>query len=529
MGVKRRPIYWAFISSVIIIVISALSIIYGLFLAKNLQVKVAKKQLQTVVSKIVMENGLELSSLSQTLNVARNLIKVGLLQTENQELLTKKVFALIEGNNQIHALSIISSSGPCFSLIKKNGGCESYYIENDTIKQKNVLSWDSISGFTYQGKTILVNSVIPIIDKDNLWDSPVDSIISNTMHLIPGSQRDYGISYSLRVKDVSNNWEYIIIVHMSIDHIYYYLNNKIARGESQVSFILKNGKMFNTIKGTNDTINPLVKSEYWIHWDSAHGTPLYEAILKWEQISEQDSTNIFCFHYNRQMYCAAFKLTKIPKTKVWMVYITPVKDLSHVIVHELKTFFVIICLIFVFSIIISIVFYGMYKKELGQLSELTDRELLNLIKKGESDAVEFKSTVRMNLHTNKPGKEIELAWLKSLVAFCNTSGGRIFIGVSDSGQLLGLEVDDFVSDDKLLLHVQNLIRQYVGLEFTSYINYQIRILADVKVLVVRCQVAPKPVFLRANNKEQFFVRSGPSSIELPVSKALAYINDKGKL
>ena len=41
--------------------------------------------------------------------------------------------------------------------------------------------------------------------------------------------------------------------------------------------------------------------------------------------------------------------------------------------------------------------------------------------------------------------------------------------------------------------------------------------------VVLCAQASEPVFLKDGNKEHFYIRNGPSSDELPVSKALNYI------
>jgi hypothetical protein len=36
------------------------------------------------------------------------------------------------------------------------------------------------------------------------------------------------------------------------------------------------------------------------------------------------------------------------------------------------------------------------------------------------------------------------------------------------------------------------------------------------------------MLLKSSGKEQFYVRSGPSSIELPMSKVLEYVNDRKK-
>ena len=50
-------------------------------------------------------------------------------------------------------------------------------------------------------------------------------------------------------------------------------------------------------------------------------------------------------------------------------------------------------------------------------------DILALVRAGESSTLEFKSTVRWNLKANRSGKEIELAWLKTVVGFMNTDGG----------------------------------------------------------------------------------------------------------
>jgi len=151
-----------------------------------------------------------------------------------------------------------------------------------------------------------------------------------------------------------------------------------------------------------------------------------------------------------------------------------------------------------------------------------------MISRGESDLPESKSTIRTNLHAGKPGKEIELVWLKSVVAFCNTEGGIIPIGVKDNGEILGLEADNFQNDDKCLLHIQNLISEHVGVEHLSYVRFQLLSIEDKKILVIQCIPLKRIMLLKSSGKEQFNVRSGPSSIELPMSKVLEYMNDRKK-
>jgi len=146
-----------------------------------------------------------------------------------------------------------------------------------------------------------------------------------------------------------------------------------------------------------------------------------------------------------------------------------------------------------------------------------------LIAAGESAQVEFKSTMRWNLHTNKADKNIEFAWLKTVAAFLNTDGGHILLGVADDGAVLGLETDKFANHDKCLLHFNNLIKQHVGLEFSGFINGDIRQVSERFVFVIQCDPCPKPVFIKHNGKEEFYIRVGPSSRQLPGSKTLEYM------
>jgi hypothetical protein len=156
-------------------------------------------------------------------------------------------------------------------------------------------------------------------------------------------------------------------------------------------------------------------------------------------------------------------------------------------------------------------------------TEAGEDELRHLINQGEQDQLEFKSTLRVNLHTNKPDKRIEYAWLKTLVAFCNADGGTLLIGVEDDGNILGLEVDGFANDDKCLLHCSNLIKQRIGLQHADLVAFAIRPIGDKRILAVDCRRSSQPVFLKTDEEEEFFVRIGPGTRKLSTSQALDYI------
>ena len=150
-----------------------------------------------------------------------------------------------------------------------------------------------------------------------------------------------------------------------------------------------------------------------------------------------------------------------------------------------------------------------------------------IIAGGENRYTEFKSTMRMNLHSKKPGKEIEIAWMKGVAGFLNTDGGILLIGVTDDGEITGLERDVFENEDKCRLHFKNMVSKHIGADLSKYVRFILVPMDGKTVGVVRCDRASEPVFMKDGNREHFYIRNGPSSDELPVSQALNYIKHRG--
>lgn len=154
------------------------------------------------------------------------------------------------------------------------------------------------------------------------------------------------------------------------------------------------------------------------------------------------------------------------------------------------------------------------------------QKIRSIISAGEGPKVEFKSSIRTNLHTNSIDKNIENALLKTIAAYLNTNGGTLIVGVSDNGEILGLERDSFINDDKLKLHLNNLIKDNIGTQLMHLINYDLFELDNKKVLKIECFPSDKRVFVKDNNNEDFYVRNGPSTIKLNGSALVDYVNNR---
>ena len=146
-----------------------------------------------------------------------------------------------------------------------------------------------------------------------------------------------------------------------------------------------------------------------------------------------------------------------------------------------------------------------------------------LIEKGESRRLEFKSTLRLNLHTQNVDKKMEHSAMKTIAAFLNSEGGKLLVGVSDSGEILGADLDTLPNEDKFLLHFKNLLDRHIGLSFIPLIHYELVEIVGKKILEVDCDRSDEAVFLKAGSDEEFYVRTGPSSDKLDGKRLLDYI------
>ena len=149
-----------------------------------------------------------------------------------------------------------------------------------------------------------------------------------------------------------------------------------------------------------------------------------------------------------------------------------------------------------------------------------------VIGNGESEAVEFKSTLRINLHTGEADKRMELSALKTLAGFLNTNGGTLIVGVSDDGTPIGIEADKFPNEDKMSLHLVNIVKVRMGPQAMTAIHLHFEDYDDSRVLVIRCPRSPAPVFVKDGAIERFYARTGPSTTELTASQTQGYIKQR---
>lgn len=162
--------------------------------------------------------------------------------------------------------------------------------------------------------------------------------------------------------------------------------------------------------------------------------------------------------------------------------------------------------------------------------------LEDMIAEGESDELEFKSTLRWDVKEGAVNKKLEEVIMKTVAAFANSQGGTLLIGVSDDGDVLGLEPDyqslGGVDCDKFELHLRNLLNQQFGNGFvTSKVVIKFHEVKEKEVCQIQTAPVKEPVILKVKDKngqtaEKFYARSGNSSQEIPLSEMNAYIKER---
>jgi len=178
-----------------------------------------------------------------------------------------------------------------------------------------------------------------------------------------------------------------------------------------------------------------------------------------------------------------------------------------------------------------------FLKKITETEEVvTTVSLVEMIDKGESDELEFKSTLRWDIKEETVNKRLEDVIMKTVAAFANSQGGTLLIGVDDSGSVLGLEHDYLslgdVDRDKFELHLRNLLNQQFGTGVvTSKIQIMFHEVEDKEVCQIDIAPVKDPLILKLKDKngqlnEKFYARSGNSSQEIPLSELNAYMKER---
>lgn len=100
--------------------------------------------------------------------------------------------------------------------------------------------------------------------------------------------------------------------------------------------------------------------------------------------------------------------------------------------------------------------------------------------------------------------------LKEIIAFANTGGGTIYIGINDAGMPIGVE-----EPDKVIQQITNAARDSIKPDIMLFLNYDIQEIEGKAIVVIEVQQGTiRPYYLASKGirPEGVFVRQGTSAV-----------------
>ena len=157
------------------------------------------------------------------------------------------------------------------------------------------------------------------------------------------------------------------------------------------------------------------------------------------------------------------------------------------------------------------------------------QSLRELIDNGESEILEFKSTLVWDINDKKPNPIMGKNIAKSIAGFMNTEGGTLLVGVSDNGSIYGIEDDLNVifkhSTDGFQLRVKEIIQKYLGTKFGKYVHLDFKNEDKKTVCIITIDKSPKQVYLKYKGEYIFYIRIGSSTELLKAPEDAEYIQE----
>lgn len=182
----------------------------------------------------------------------------------------------------------------------------------------------------------------------------------------------------------------------------------------------------------------------------------------------------------------------------------------------------------------ALFYYSLYKSTLRiqQLSDELEKDLRALISHGESAVVEFKSTFRWDTKESRPNKALEEVIMKTLAGFMNGEGGSLIIGVSDDGEITGLEHDYKIlkkkDRDGFEQALMAAVASKLGTDVCQYVHPVFHNTTGKDVCRIIVRPSHRPVYIKEGSDMRFYLRTGVSTRGLNIQEAVEFISTRWK-
>ncbi len=146
-----------------------------------------------------------------------------------------------------------------------------------------------------------------------------------------------------------------------------------------------------------------------------------------------------------------------------------------------------------------------------------------LITRGESRMVEFKSTARWHLHRGDKDPAVEREIVKAISRLMNAHGGTLLIGVNDDHEPVGLENDYKVTKkgkrdprDSFENWITDLLDNTIGKPALANVSVAFEEMNGHDICRVDVRPSRRPVYAQGKQTTDFYVRfnNGTRSLDI---------------
>ncbi len=505
---------------ILLIVLSAAVIAPVAYLASQARVEISEQYIQKASNQAVGEFLAVSGAMESTLGLTRDWGANGAFAIDNLDDLTRLLFPILKREPLLNGVSVADLQGDSFYMRVAEDGYRSRQVA--TVRGQRRAEETRWTADFEAAETVHTDSAYD--PRQRPWFAPAlaDDEIHWTEPYKFFTSGEVGVTASASYVRGKDDQRVVIAFDVLLDDMFEPIAALAPSEESQIFIFRRDAKLYiPESDALQSDFVPVAEA------NDALARKVHANWLNDRQLID----NVVSIQHEGRVWWCGFRPLDAARRTTWICVMVPESDILDPAGQRSKRLW----LIGISSILAATGLAFWMLRRYGRPSDATalfDRahpedSVRAIIAGGENRYVEFKSTMRVNLHAKKPGKEIELAWMKGVAGFLNTDGGILLIGVTDDGEITGLERDVFENEDKCRLHFKNLVSKHIGADHSKYIRFIIVPIDGLTVGVVRCDRSEDPVFLKDGNKEHFYIRNGPSSDELPVSQALNYIKHRG--
>jgi len=518
---KKRTIY---LTSIIVLSILGTAVVY-FTTAKRIRERIVNEYIQTKTLALTSEFTNRAERLENSIRLFSQWGQNGLINLKDTASFERAFIPVLIDAKSIYAISIIENNGNEYEIFKKDSVYQStfYFPEDEKILKKTINNRGKVieAQTIHQAKKDFKRNWLMerFVDSNYIWQGP---------SLYKGNKEIVSLVSSWTNKDSS-------IVRIAIHVLlkdFFKVFSEIEVNENEYLFLMNyDGEVYNLLEyenfaekypGVQLSMHPFYKIKI---------QEIKKAVETW--ISKQkDTANTLEFRIKNHTYWTKFVSINKKGSKYLLGIVVSEKSINSKLGEKNLLVIVLSVLIIIFGAFIGFVVVIRMNRHLRELqpkirANYIEKDIQHLAGLPESKSLEFKSTIRHNLHTGKNDRAIEFAWMKGVAAFLNTDGGIILIGIRDDGSFHGIEKDGFENEDKALLHIKNLITKNIGIEYMKFVNMFTARIEGKTIIALQCKQSSKPAYIKNGGEEQFYVRAGSSSTKLTVQQAVEHIFTHG--